>query len=763
MSAAAQATNGTGDGQNGAPQKVVGPNILGSHEEYQLIRQLQTALFGGVYEAKGLSTGKEFAIKVLHKTELAKAQETNSIEFCEIPLSELKFAEDMRNHENIMEVEEHFEDQYCHYCVFELCRGGDLLEALKHRPGGFDEAEAKFLIRQAAEGLAVLHKRRVAMQDVSLENMLLHVNAKNGHWQVKICDPGQAVHVEFTSRGEEIAQPFRGLVGKSFRPPELHDHKAYYATKVDSWCLGWSTWYLMTATPLFMTADPSQHDAEWEKFSSGQFQELFSSKPLKISEEGLNFIFSFMRMEPTARMSIEEALSHPWLKTPVPPMVAPREFWPKSLLEATQVRIQNSGAARPPQGLLTSTLSKTASVGQAPQPLPVANGQWVATPAQAQVGPTSPMLAQPRRPATNLRWAAGIANVPTWSAAPMHQAAITSPQRPRVPDITARSPSPVMDNLAQPRHSGASLVASIPVLGGSSPYTAGGRPVLAAVPPQVAKPGEVAGYVNQPPLGTTMYMTPRSGSRPRFSQGPGVLGQVAMQGDSRDRDRGFGPAAWAFNAIGSTDSTVTNPGAEGLDGLSSVRGRNLSPVSAVPANSFAGPLSRSALSPQRTGSSVYLPRPTSPVSVLLPQQQQPQVLMPPRGGVRQVSPVGRVSLPRAGGGAVYVSRSPSPNPLQQVIMGHTTARSPSPSPAAFVGQPPERPAFMISWNVMAPAAAPSAQPPPMFNMMSPRGLSPTANRAHSPGYMPSPGAGPVPGFAWSQMASAGSPRISAMR
>lgn len=26
--------------------------------------------------------------------------------------------------------------------------------------------------------------------------------------------------------------------GKSFRPPELHEHKSYLATKVDSWCLG---------------------------------------------------------------------------------------------------------------------------------------------------------------------------------------------------------------------------------------------------------------------------------------------------------------------------------------------------------------------------------------------------------------------------------------------------------------------------------------------------------------------------------------------
>merc|ERR1719158_1466269 len=195
---------------NGAAPKVVGPNIMGTKEEYQLVRRLQSALFGGVYEAKGLSSNRDFAIKVLHKSELSKAQKVNSIEFCEVPLSEIRFAELMRGCEHVMEAEDHFEDAYCFYIVFELARGGDLLEALKQKPHGFEEAQAQFLIKQAAKGLAYLHNRRVAMQDVSLENMLLHVQESTGHYQVKICDPGQAVIFETDQDGEEMPVGFRG-------------------------------------------------------------------------------------------------------------------------------------------------------------------------------------------------------------------------------------------------------------------------------------------------------------------------------------------------------------------------------------------------------------------------------------------------------------------------------------------------------------------------------------------------------------------------
>lgn len=175
-----------------AAPKIVGPNITGKQEEYRLERRLQSGLFGGVYEAKGLSSGRLYAVKVLHRSELQKAQRASSLEFCEVPLSEVKYGDLMRGHEHVMQVEDHFEDQYCHYIVFELARGGDLLEALKLKPNGFEESQAQFLIGQAARGLACLHDRHLAMQDVSLENMLMHV-LDNGQFQVKICDPGQAV------------------------------------------------------------------------------------------------------------------------------------------------------------------------------------------------------------------------------------------------------------------------------------------------------------------------------------------------------------------------------------------------------------------------------------------------------------------------------------------------------------------------------------------------------------------------------------------
>ncbi|OEH76107.1 hypothetical protein cyc_04371 [Cyclospora cayetanensis] len=140
------------------------------------------------------------------------------------------------------------------------------------RAGGLSEGVARRLLYQALLGLSSLHRRGIALQDFSLENCLLFVsppaNSRPQHtdasqyegclpeddWEVtvKVCDPGQAVCFR------EEPTPYAGSFGKAFRPPEsfpLEDTSSttsdggehpYLASRVDSWCFGWSAFYLLT-------------------------------------------------------------------------------------------------------------------------------------------------------------------------------------------------------------------------------------------------------------------------------------------------------------------------------------------------------------------------------------------------------------------------------------------------------------------------------------------------------------------------------------
>jgi len=166
-------------------------------------------------------------------------------------------------------------------------------------------------------GLATLHLRGLAMQDVSVENMLLY-ELEDGQWKVKVCDPGQAVTFAVDPvTGIESEVDFGGFVGKEFRPPELYTRRPYLASKVDAWCLGWSTFYLLCAQPMFESADPSVDDPDWELFEDRAFPKLFHEKGWRagLSTEAKDFILKLMDMNPHQRMSARDALRHPWLAT----------------------------------------------------------------------------------------------------------------------------------------------------------------------------------------------------------------------------------------------------------------------------------------------------------------------------------------------------------------------------------------------------------------------------------------------------------------
>jgi serine/threonine protein kinase len=297
---------------------VVGSQVTGGREIYKIERHLHKAIFGHIYVAVGLSSGRTFAFKVLDQETVQGFESPDEIEddrFCASPLCEVKYESLMEGLDHVMQVLDQFSDHTFHYVVTDLAAGGDLLEALRLRPNGFEEQLAQLLIRQAAKGLANLHLRGLAMQDVSLENMLLHYQ-QDGEWDVRICGPSQAVLFQVDPcTGAEKPVVFRGFVAKDFRPPELYSGSEYLASKVDAWCLGWSTFYLLTGQQLFQSADPAGLDPDWKLFLRGEASKLLEGKGAvsMLSLQARDFITRLLDTDPHQRMSVKSALWHPWL------------------------------------------------------------------------------------------------------------------------------------------------------------------------------------------------------------------------------------------------------------------------------------------------------------------------------------------------------------------------------------------------------------------------------------------------------------------
>jgi len=305
------------DGEHTRQVVAEGLEVVGSLDVYRVTRHLQKAIFGDVFAAVGVKSGRSFALKVLDKDIVNRFRQLQreDFQFCESPLNEVRYSETMRALQNVVQLEEHFSDDVNYFVVTPLATGGDLLEVLRERRGGFPEHRARLMIRGAARGLASLHLRGLAMQDVSLENMLLFI-LERGQWQVQVCDPGQAVcFLVDPVTGAETPVPFHGFVAKEFRPPELYSKKPYLATKVDAWCLGWSTFLLLCAQQMFDTADPATKDQDWQLFERREFSKLFRLKGWRtsLSIDARDFILRLMDVDPNSRMSCREALRHPWI------------------------------------------------------------------------------------------------------------------------------------------------------------------------------------------------------------------------------------------------------------------------------------------------------------------------------------------------------------------------------------------------------------------------------------------------------------------
>ena len=293
--------------------------LRSEHGDFVIQQKLQDALFGGVYLATRFNG--DFAVKVVEKSRLR-----SGVNSCENPDAEIRYGPIFRGHPNLLSPLFFFEDVRAHYIVMPFARGSDMLEMLKRHPEGFDEPTARHIVRQAVSAVDYLHKNQVALQDISLENFLLSVNPVSGFFEVKLCDPGQAVTfaIDPTTQ-KELPVESHGLVGKAFRPPEVYLNSPYLASKVDSWCLGWSLFYCLTARQLFQSAVPT--DEDFRVFQRCNLDEILERKDAALSETAASLIFALVKENPVDRLSISDVLElAEWFKEADTPWSAPMKL-----------------------------------------------------------------------------------------------------------------------------------------------------------------------------------------------------------------------------------------------------------------------------------------------------------------------------------------------------------------------------------------------------------------------------------------------------
>ena len=283
---------------------------------YKYGRLIGQGAFGKVNIGLNVLSGRVVAIKSFNKAKLTLNSENMKKILYETNLMQ------KLNHPNITKILEMFEDDKFIFIIMEYINGGNLFSFVKKRRK-LPEKIAKILYKQIILGIKHIHSKNIVHRDIKLENILIDLNNT-----VKICDFGIGVILDSENQllYDQCGTPM-------YMAPEIllsSKKKGYKGFPVDIWSSGIALYIMLSGTLPFNI----KKLAKSEKNNSENFEDddvnsqsnnnyelqysIVKKNPKhieKITDEARDLLHGLLNKDPNKRLTIDEILNHPWLKS----------------------------------------------------------------------------------------------------------------------------------------------------------------------------------------------------------------------------------------------------------------------------------------------------------------------------------------------------------------------------------------------------------------------------------------------------------------
>lgn len=269
-------------------------------ELYTRMEVIGSGSFGVVRRCVEVATGREFAVKAIPKVKLKSKKYLMRMQ------SEVDVMRTIGPSLNVVAFLEAFESSTHVFLLMELCRGGELMERIRKRKYRLTERGAARIVRQMLLVVAQLHAHGIVYRDLKPGNFLFLDEREDS--PLKATDFGLCATPEWSEHVDKLD----ARVGTPYyMAPEVI--RRHYGPECDVWSLGIAAYQLIAGVCPFRTP-PNEKDSVKVLFQSILSDDPdFAMRPWdQISPDGLDLIRRMLSKDAATRITVQEALLHPW-------------------------------------------------------------------------------------------------------------------------------------------------------------------------------------------------------------------------------------------------------------------------------------------------------------------------------------------------------------------------------------------------------------------------------------------------------------------
>ncbi|XP_034026291.1 serine/threonine-protein kinase H1 homolog [Thalassophryne amazonica] len=262
--------------------------------------------FSHVMRVEHRATRQPFAIKMME----VEAPESHGV--CASELAVLQRV----SHANVIQLIEVFQFPRRVYMVLELATGGELMDRIVSR-GHFTEWDAIQALRMVLAAVGYLHTLGITHRDLKPENLLYYHPGADS--KLLVTDFGLS---NFGRQGCEAAEDLNGADRSWFlrttcgTPEYLAPEvlmKRPYSCAVDMWALGVIAYIVLSGS---MPFEDDSRTRLYRSILMGKYS--FHGEPWSsVSSQAKDFIRCLLVLDPSTRLTADQAMHHPWVVTMV--------------------------------------------------------------------------------------------------------------------------------------------------------------------------------------------------------------------------------------------------------------------------------------------------------------------------------------------------------------------------------------------------------------------------------------------------------------